>query len=59
MIDKLVEYAKLQQTINKIIIRLDIQFNYKKTSYSCVAWYSDGSELEITISESVGLEWRK
>ena len=56
MIDKFVKYAKEQQRIGKIIVRMDIQFNYITNSYSARVWYSDQSTYDLTDCDSINID---
>lgn len=55
MIEKIVKFAKEKQEMGKILVRLDIQFNYQTSSYKGRAFYSDDSCYDIFDCDSVNI----
>lgn len=47
MLEKIIKIANDHQTLNCIIVRCDIQFNYKTNEYSARVTYSDGTIMDI------------
>ena len=53
MIEKIVRFAREKQERGKILVRLDIQFNYQTSSYKGRAFYSDDTCYDICDCDSV------
>lgn len=47
MLEKIIKIAKDLQTMNSIITRCDIQFNYVKGEYTARVTYSNGVTMDI------------
>lgn len=47
MLEKMVEMAKAQAKNGQVIVRLDMQFNYREYSWSARVFYNDNHIIDI------------